>query len=430
MFLASIGFALVLISSFIGIPICFSMFVIAIVMFAVMRGIDPAIFMAGQTIYGLATNVSFAVLPMFIFMAVIIYKSNFAEDLYELAYAYIGHKRGGLAYATILASAAFASMSGSSIATAATMSRVAIPPMLKREYSDSFAGGCVASAGTLGCLLPPSIPLLIYGIIAQQDIGKLFIAGVLPGILLASLFMISVWLMVRLNPQKGPAGTAASWAERLNKTRKVGALVVLLVVIIGGLYSGFFTANEAGAIGAAGAIILSLVRRRLTRKILISALVEAGEITATIFAVAFGGLMFANFIAMTGLTDSLSNFLLNAHLPVIGILLIVVLLYVILGSVMEAISMMFLTVPVLASVLSPLGVNMLWFGVFVVMMIEIGMIHPPMGMNVYVVNNSMPSMKIGRLFWGAAPFLIASLITLAVLLIVPGIATWLTPYVK
>ena len=430
MLTAGFGFFLVILLAFVGLPLCFSMFIVALVMFSLVRGFDPAIFMSGQAIYGLATNVGFAVLPMFIFMGIMIYKSNFAEDLYDLAYAFVGHRRGGLAYATILASAAFASMSGSSIATAATMSRVAIPPMLNRKYSDTLAGGCVSSAGTLGCLLPPSIPLLIYGIVAQQDIGKLFIAGVLPGIILAILFMASVWLTVKRDPSKGPPGSPATWAERWRNVKKIGALAALLLVIIGGLYGGLFTANEAGAIGAAGALLLSLIRGRLNRKILISALVEAGEISAMIFAVAFGGLMFANFITMTGLTDTLTAVMTNAHLPLYVVLLLIVALYVVLGSVMEAVSMMFLTVPVLTNILQPLGVNMIWFGVFVVMMIEIGLIHPPMGMNVYVVNSTMPSMKVGKLFWGAAPFLVSSVITLAVLLIVPGVATWLTPFVK
>jgi tripartite ATP-independent transporter DctM subunit len=345
--------------------------------------------------------------------------------MYEAAYSLIGHRRGGLAYATVLASAGFAAISGSSIATAATMTKVAMPPMKRRNYADSLASGCVSSAGTLGALVPPSVPLLIFGVITQQDIGKLFIAGILPGVLLGILFMAAVWWTVFRDPSKGPAGPSMPWSERARRVSKVWGVVLLFIVVVGGLYGGVFTASEAGAVGATGALGFAAARGKLTRIVLFDSMIEAGKTTAMIFAVAFGGMVFANFVTMSGLTSHLVSLIGDLHLPVGGVILVIVAIYIVLGSLMEAISMMLLTVPVFSAVLAPLGVNMIWFGIFVAMMIEIGMIHPPVGMNVFMVKTMMPELSIRTIFRGTIPFLVANLLALGVIVAFPDVATWL-----
>ena len=283
----------------------------------------------------------------------------------------------------------------------------------------------MSSAGTLGCLLPPSLPLLIYGIIAQQDVAKLFIAGIVPGVLLATLFMVAVLWTVTRDRTKGPAGQAVSWRDRRRRLGKIWGVLLLFGVVVGGLYSGIFTATEAGGVGAMGAVLFTLARRRLTWNLLSGAMIEAGSMTATIFAVAFGGMVFANFITMSGLTAYLVATITALHMPVLGVILFIILIYVVLGSLMEALSIMLLTVPVFAAVLAPLGVNMTWFGIFVVMMIEIGMIHPPMGMNVFVVKAMVPDLSVATIFRGTIPFLAANLLALALLVSFPALATWL-----
>ncbi|WP_018914945.1 TRAP transporter large permease [Thiomonas sp. FB-6] len=427
---ALLGFAVVLALAFLGVPLCFAMLSVGVGLFAALRGLHPALMMAGQTISDLATNEGLSVLPMFILMGALIYKSELADELYDAAYALVGHKRGGLAYATVLASAGFASISGSSIATAATMTKVAMPSMRRLHYDDSLASGCVSSAGTLGALVPPSVPLLIYGIVTQQDIAKLFVAGILPGLLLGTLFMVSIWWTVSRNPALGPAGPQLGWPERLRRISKVWPIVLLFLIVMGGLYSGVFTANEAGGVGAAGATLFAAARGKLRWSVLVDSLCEAGRTTAMIFAVAFGGMVFANFVTLSGLTSALVALVGGLHLPVTGLIVVIMLVYVVLGSMMEAISMMLLTVPVFAAVLGPLGVSMLWFGVFVAMMIEIGMIHPPIGMNVFMVKTMMPELSTRTIFAGTIPFLVANFVALGLIIAFPMLATWLPTFAR
>lgn len=425
MTLAFSGFAAVLLLAFVGVPLGFSMLTVGVGLFAAIRGWEPALVMAGQTIADLAANDSLSVLPMFILMGTFIYKADLAEELYDAAYSLLGHRKGGLAYATVLASAGFAAISGSSIATAATMTKVAMPPMRRRGYADSLASGCVSSAGSLGALVPPSIPLLIYGIITQQDIGKLFVAGILPAAVLGLFFMGAVGWTVWRHPQRGPAGEHTSWDQRVRKLGKVWGVLVLFALVVGGLYSGIFTATEAGSIGAIGALTFAVLRRKLTRHTSLEALVEAGKTTAMIFTIAFGGLVFANFVTLSGLTSSLVIWIESLHLPVPGVVGVIVLIYIVLGSLMEALSMMLLTVPVFAAIVQPLGVDMIWFGIFVAMMIEIGMIHPPLGMNVFMVKTILPDLSIRTIFTGTVPFLVANIIVLVLLVAFPGVPLWL-----
>ncbi len=422
MTLALTGFALVLLLAFVGVPLGFSMITLGVALFGVLRGWEPALAMMGQTIADFAANDSLSVLPMFIVMGTFIYKADMAEELYDAAYAFLGHLKGGLAYATVVASAGFAAISGSSIATAATMTKVAMPPMRARGYSDSMASGCVSSAGTLGALIPPSVPLLVYGIITQQDIGKLFIAGFVPGVLLALMFMAAIWWTVFRRPENGPAGEGSTWKERWQRLSKVWGVVALFVLVVGGLYGGIFTATEAGSIGAVGSLLFAALRRRLTLRIAFEALVEAAMATAMIFTIIFGGKVFANMITITGLTGQLVDWIQALQLPALGVIVVIVLIYILLGTLMEGLSMMLLTVPVFAAIVQPLGIDMIWFGVFVVLMMEIGLIHPPLGMNMFMVKSVMPDLTLRTIFIGTVPFLVSTLVTLVLLILFPAIA--------
>ena len=422
MTMALIGFALVLLLAFYGVPLGFSMLTLGVSLFALTRGWGAALAMMGQTIADLAANDSLSVLPMFILMGTFIYKADMAEELYDAANSFFGHFKGGLAYATVLASAGFAAISGSSIATAATMTKVAMPPMRARGYSDSMASGCVSSAGTLGALLPPSVPLLVYGIITQQDIGKLFIAGIIPGALLGLMFMGAIWWTVFRHPERGPAGEHTAWPHRLRALSKVWGVLALFLLVVGGLYGGFFTATQAGSIGAFGALLFALARRKLNVRIAFEALCEAARTTGMIFVIIFGGKVFANMVSISGLTSQMVSMIESLHLPAVGVILVIVLIYIVLGSLMEGLSMMLLTVPVFAAIVQPLGVDMVWFGVFVVMMMEIGLIHPPVGMNMFMVKTVMPDLSLRTILIGTIPFLFANIIVLGLLIGFPAIA--------
>ncbi|MBN6731241.1 TRAP transporter large permease [Burkholderia multivorans] len=430
MTLAMMGFFAVLLLAFIGVPLGFAMLGIGVSFFAVIRGWEPALAMAGMTIADLAANENLSVLPMFILMGTFIYKADLAEELYDAANAWIGHLKGGLAHATVLACAGFASMSGSSIATAATMTKVAMPPMRRHRYADSLAAGCVSSGGTLGALIPPSFPLLIYGVLTDQDIGKLFIAGIGPGILLGALFLLSIWWTVRRDPTKGPCGERVDWPTRFRKLGKIWGVLALFMLVVGGLYSGIFTATEASSIGATGALAFAGLRRKLSLPLLFDSLVDAGKTTAMIFAIAFGGMVFSNFITLSGLTATLVAWIHALHLPLLGVIAVITCIYIVLGSLMEALAMMLLTIPVFAAIVQPLGANMIWFGIYVAMMMEIGMIHPPVGMNVFMVKTMLPDLSIRTIFRGTIPFLIANVVALVVVILVPGIALGLVSLMR
>ncbi len=430
MTLALISFFAVLLLAFIGVPLGLAMLGIGVGSFALIRGWEPALAMTGMTIADLAANENLSVLPMFILMGTFIYKAEMAEELYDAANAWIGHFKGGLAHATVLACAGFASMSGSSIATAATMTKVAMPPMRRHRYADSLAAGCVSSGGTLGALIPPSFPLLIYGVLTDQDIGKLFIAGIGPGLLLGALFLLAIWWTVRRDPAKGPRGVRVDWPTRFAKLGKIWGVLALFTLVVGGLYGGIFTATEASSIGATGALVFAASRRKLSWPLVLESLVEAGKTTAMIFAIAFGGMVFSNFITLSGLTATLVAWIHALHLPLLGVIAVITCIYIVLGSLMEALAMMLLTIPVFAAVVQPLGANMIWFGIYVAMMMEIGMIHPPVGMNVFMVKTMLPDLSIRTIFRGTIPFLVANVVALVVVILVPGIALGLVTLMR
>lgn len=419
---ALIGFGLLFLLAFAGVPLAFAILLVGAGGFAVLRGLDPALSMVAQQVVDASANYGMSVLPMFILMGLFVHKADLSEELYDMAHAWLGHFRGGLAHATVVSCAVFAAISGSSIATSATMSKVAIPPMRRLGYSDALSCGSVASAGVLGVLIPPSVPLVIFGLMTDTDIRKLFIATVIPGLLLALLFVVAVGVTVAWRKDWGPAGPRSSWHRRVQALKGVWGVLLLFAGVMGGLYSGVFTATESAGMGASGALLIAVLRRKMNGADLLECLVGAGKTTAMIFAIVFGAFVFANFIALSGMTAFLVEWITGMGVGPVGVLLAMALVYLVLGALMESLSLMILTVPVFHAIATSVGIDPVWFGIFVVMMIEIGMLTPPLGMNVFTVKTMNPDIPIGLIFKGTVPFVVANLVAVGVLIAFPLMA--------
>lgn len=422
MTIALIGFLGLFLLAFGGVPLGFAMLLAGVAGFAYLRGLDGALAMLAQILVDSSANYGMSVLPMFILMGVFVHKADISEDLYDAANAWLGHFKGGLAHATVASCALFAAISGSSIATAATMSRVAIPPMRRLGYHDRLSTGSVASAGVLGVLIPPSVPLVLFGLLTETDIRKLFIATIVPGLLLTLFFIAAVWLTVMLNPALGPPGQKRSLSQKFQALKGVWSVIALFVFVMGGLYGGVFTATESAGIGAMGAFMFAVARRKMSWRMLIACLVETGKTTAMIFAIVFGALAFANFITLSGMTVQLVEWIQSQGFNALGVLLSMCVIYLVLGCLMEAMGLMLLTVPMFTAVAVQMGVNPIWFGIFVTVMIEVGMLTPPVGMNVFTVKTLTPDVSLATIFRGVIPFLVANLALVACLIAWPQLA--------
>jgi len=424
--LALTGFAVLIALCFFGIRVGFATILVGIVGFAYLRGWSAALSLAGQQIMDDAMNYNLSVIPLFILMGTFIYRAELSRDLYNAAYAGFGRFRGGLALSTVIACAGFSAVCGSSLATAATMTKVAIPPMRHYRYSDSLAAGSVASSGTLGIMIPPSVPLVIYAIVAEQDIGKLFIAGVVPGLLLVGLFLAAVWFTVWRHPEHGPAGDPLDPGVARQALRVVWPVLGLFTLVLGGIYGSIFTPTEAAGIGAFGAAVISLTRGHLrTLDEWISTLAEAARTTATLFIVIFGALVFAQFVNLSGMPYDLVDFVDSLHLSPTGLVIAIVLIAILMGMIFESIGILLLLVPVFLPALYQSGIDMIWFGIVVVLVTELGLITPPIGMNAFVVKAVMPDIQLARIFAGVTPFIGAIIVALFLIFLFPGIATFL-----
>jgi C4-dicarboxylate transporter, DctM subunit len=420
-----IGFAVLLFIAFLGFPLGFSMMLVGFVGFALFRGWDPALEMVGQQIIDLSLSYGFAVLPLFVLMGVFVYRANLSDELYDAANAWMGHLRGGLSMATITACAGFAAVSGSSVATAATMAKVSIPPMRRFKYSDALAAGSVAAGGTMGILIPPSAAMVIYGILTEEDIGRLFIAGILPGILTVALYLVVIAVVTRIWPLSGPPGLRTSWRGRFRALYKVWGILALFVLVLGGIYVGVFTPSEAGGIGAAGALFFAAARRLLTWRALWDSLLEAAKTTSLIFSVAFGALILNNFVNIAGLPTVIVNFVESIDVAPITVIIAIVFIYILLGCIVEGIGMILLTVPIFFPVVQALGFDMIWFGIVVIMVTEISLITPPIGLNVFVMKSMLPEVPLMTIYKGIMPFFVADIVRLGLVIAFPAIALYL-----
>jgi C4-dicarboxylate transporter DctM subunit len=422
---AAIGFGALLACAFLGLPLGLSLLAVGVAGFALQRGTLPALTMAGQQIFDLATNYDLSTLPMFLLMGALVHRANLSEDLYAACNAWIGHRRGGLAMATIGACGGFAAVCGSSMATAATMARIAIPAMRRYRYSDGLGAAAIATGGTLGILIPPSVPMVIYGLLTQADIGKLFIAGIVPGLVMIAAYMLAIALVVRLNPAAGPPGPRSGWVQRWRALSRVWGVALLFVLVLGGIYFGVCTPTEAAGVGSAGALVFTLARGRLGWRALADALLETGRTTAAIFVVMFGALVFGNFLTLTGLVTDLVAGIRALDLPPTAVILLICVVYLFLGCIFESLGMMLITIPVFFPVVTSLGLDPIWFGIVVVIVVEIGLITPPIGMNVFVVKSVIGDIALGTIFRGLIAFVLASMLVLLAIVFFPGLALFL-----
>jgi C4-dicarboxylate transporter DctM subunit len=385
---------------------------------------------AGSSILGIVplaegSSYTLSVIPLFVLMGQFAFLSGVSSDIYKTIYTWMGHYRGGMAIATILACSGFAAICGSSLATGATMAMVAIPEMKKYKYDQRLATGCIAAGGTLGILIPPSIGFIIYGLLTELSIGKLFMAGFLPGLMLAGLFILAILIQCKLNPAMGPRGPAYSWPEKIKSLSSVWGMLLLFLLVMGGIYFGVFTPTEAAGVGAFGAFLFALLRGRLTFKTTIQSIKETGKTTAMIFLIIIGANIFSSFLGLTKLPMGLADYMANLPLPRHLILIAILLVYVALGCVMDCFAIMILTVPILFPVIEALNFDPIWFGVLMVIVLEVGLITPPVGLNVFVIKGAAPDIPLTTIFRGIWPFILAALLAIIILIKWPVIATFI-----
>lgn len=422
---AVIGLLTVFLLIMLRVPVGVAMLGVGFLGFASISGLRPASFMTAQTAFSTVNSYSLSVVPLFLLMGNLINRSRISSDLYDAAHAALGHYRGGLAQATILACGGFAAISGSSMATTASMAKVAYPSMRRYGYADILSTGSIAAGGTLGILIPPSVVLLVYGILTETSISKLFIAGILPGLLAVALYMLTIAVIARLKPEWGPAGARAGRAERLQKLARVWPVLALFVMVMGGIYGGIFTPTEAAGIGAFGALLFALARRALTWRSLFETLTETAVTSAMIFFVIIGAMVLGNFLNIAGLPSMLRGLIGALDLSPFWVMVTICVIYVLLGMVLESMSMILLTIPILFPIVVGLGFDPVWFGILIVMVVELALITPPIGLNVYMMRSVLPDVPLRTIFAGVFLFLVPDLAKLVLIVLFPGIVLWL-----
>lgn len=420
-----IAIAILIILIFSGIPIGVAMGLVGVVGMAVIVGPNAGLGLLQRVPYDTTTNATLTVVPLFILMGVLCYYARISQDLYDTVYKWLGHQRGGLAMATVGACALFAAVSGSSLATAATMGTVALPEMRRYKYDDRLATGAIAAGGTIGILIPPSIILIIYGLIAEQSIGKLFLAGFIPGILEAVFYMGTIYFLCLRNPVIGPRGPQTSFKEKIYSLKSTWIVLALFALVIGGLYMGVFSPTEAGGIGAFGAFLFALGRRQLTWRNFFESLKETCKTTAMIFIIVIGANLLGNFLAVTRLPFELANVVSALPLNPYIILVLILLVYMFLGCIMDSMAMILLTVPIFFPLVTALNFDPIWFGIIIVRVTEIGQITPPIGINVYIIKGVAKDVPMGTIFRGILPFFVADIFHVVLLVAIPQLSLFL-----
>jgi tripartite ATP-independent transporter DctM subunit len=419
------GFVALFVLMLLRVPVGMAMGLVGVTGYGILVGPVPALKLVGQTSMRTVTDYTFGVIPMFMLMGAFVSISGVSRELFKAANSFVGHLRGGLGIATVVACGGFAAICGSSVATAATFSAVAYPEMRRHGYPQSFSTGVIAAGGTLGAMLPPSTVLAVYAILTQQDIGKLFMAGILPGFLAIAMYVMTIALIVRIRPDFLPAGQALAWRERIKSLKDVWAPLLLFAFVIGGLYGGWFTPTEAGGVGAGGAFILGVVRGKLDRAGIREALLQATRTAAAVFTVLIGALLFGYFLTITQTPQRITESLTGLGIGRYGVLALIMVMYLVLGCLMDAMAMIILTVPIIFPVIVQLGFDPIWFGVIIVMTVELGLIHPPVGMNVFVIKSVVKDVSFTTIFAGVLPFVATDIVRLIILIVFPMIALWL-----
>jgi C4-dicarboxylate transporter DctM subunit len=410
-------------------PVAYVMGLVGLLGFSYVASVGGGLSLLARDLWSLFSSYSLSVIPMFIFMGTIAFYSGMSGRLFDVAYKFFGHRRGGLCLATIWACAAFGAICGSTNAAAAAMGKVTLPEMKKYKYDPALATGCVASAGSLAILIPPSTILIIYGILTEESIGKLFAAGILPGLLLSTLFAITVYIQCRFTPALAPAGPKATWKERIASLPGVISVLLLFCFVMAGLFIGWFTPSEAGAAGSAGALIIALLGRTLTWRGFLNALADTTLISAMVFLIVAGGTIYGHFLAITRLPFELSAWVGGLPFHPNMIMGLIIIGYIIGGCFMDSLAMITFTIPILYPLVKTLGFHPIWFGVIVVLVCEMGAISPPVGINVYVIRGVAPDVPMETIFRGAYPFLIALMVCSFLLLALPQIVLFLPSFI-
>lgn len=421
---------LVLLLAFLRVPLGIALLTVSVGGIAAINNLDIARTLLPMTLSEAAFSYELAVVPLFILMGNVLSRTGISADLFRAANAFLGAVRGGLALATMVTCAGYSAVCGSSFATAATMAKVAYPSMKKYGYSDRLASATIAAGGTLGILIPPSIILMIYGILTQQNIGELFIAGVLPGLLGLAMYMSVIYLIAVFKPEHAPRGERASTRERWESLAGVWPFVALFLLIIGGLYVGWFTATEAGGIGAGVALLIALAQGRLGWSRFMEVMKETAMTSVMLYVVLFGAMMFSQLISFSGLADELLSMVADSGLSRTGILLAILAVFLLLGCVMDSMAIILIFVPLFTPTLVAQGFDLVWFGIVVVVLTEIGLITPPVGMNVFVLKANLPKVPVGAIFRGLLPFIAVDVLRLAVLVAFPSISLVLVHWMR
>ncbi|WP_057465276.1 TRAP transporter large permease [Pseudovibrio sp. POLY-S9] len=422
-----LGLAILMALIFVGVPIAFAMAAVGFFGVASIIGLPPAFHLVGQVYFDSGRSYTLSVVPLFLLMGNLIVQSGIASDMYTAANAWLRHRKGGLAMATIVACGGFSSVCGSSLATTATMARVSLPAMRRFGYSDRLATSSIAAGGTLGILIPPSVILVIYGILTQQNIGALFLAGILPGLVGVIGYMLAVRLSLFMFKEELEVQSKLPLIERIIALRGVSWALLLFVCVLGGIYLGVFTATEAAGIGAGGALVLTAMRGKLTYRETLNTLFETAKTTAVVFFILFGALYFLNYVNISGLTTDLRTWVNALGVGPYAIITMIVLIYLVLGCLLESLSMVTLTVPILFPIVTGLGFDPIWFGIFVIIVTEMSFITPPIGMNVFVMRSVAPEVPVEKIFVGVVPFVAMDVVRLILLIAVPGLAL-IIPY--
>ena len=424
---ALLGMTAVIVLVVLGMPIAFVTAAVGMGGLIVLRGFGPAAVLAGGVPHSEVSSYTLVVIPFFIMMGSFAASAGITTDLYKMAKAWVGHLPGGLAIATTWGTALWSAISGSSTATAAVMGRMAVPEMLAHGYDKKLAAGSVAAGAAMDALIPPSVVMIVYGLLTESSIGPLLIAGFIPGFMEAGTFAILIYVMARRNPALGPPAERVAWGKRAASVFKAGnwAFLAIFLAVFGGIYLGVFTPTEAGGIGAFGTFLTALFLGRLTRHTLTEGLLETGKVSVMIFIIIAGVLIFSRLLAFSGFTQTATDFIVSLPVSRWWILIGFLIVYLILGCFLDAIGMMALTLPIFGPIVEKLGFDMIWFGILVVKMIEIALITPPVGLNVYVLRGAVPQVPTADIFRGVVPFLWVQLVNVGVIMLFPEVVLYL-----
>ena len=420
-----IGVIVLVLLLLLGVPIGVALGIVGIGGLTFILGLEPALIKSGVILFETLSRYELGVLPLFFLMAHVCFNANASRDFFDAAASMLGHRRGGLALASIGGCAGFGTISGSSLATAATIGLVALPEMRKRGYSDALATGTVAAGGTLGQMVPPSGALIVFGIIAEQSIGKLFTAAIIPAITQALLYCLAVVVLCHIKPELAPATVRAGWDERLASLIRIVDISLLVLLVIGGIAFGWFSPPEAASVGSVGALLLCAWRKRLSWSTLSKALMETLCTSGMIYIVVVGALIFSVFISLSGLAEKVAQLLSIAGDSRIISLLIITFVLLLLGSILDGLALMLLATPIFLPIIQDMGMSPIWFGIFLVRAMEMGFIHPPIGMNLFIINNIAKDVSLSRIFKGVVPFLASDFVHLLLLIFIPATVTWL-----